>query len=60
MLFSVTCLPAALDEAFAAVAESVTAPRFAPWIVKEAAASKLVQAELAAFGAPLRSPVPRV
>ena len=49
LTYSVTCLPACADEALAAVAETVSSPRFVPWIVKEAAGSKLVKAELDAF-----------
>ena len=49
MLFSVACLPECAGAAFASVADTVAAPRFAPWIIKETAASKLVAGELAAF-----------
>ena len=49
LTYSVSCMPACADEALAAVAETVSSPRFVPWIVKEAEGSKLVKAELDAF-----------
>ena len=51
MTYSVTCLPEFAGEAFAAVAETITSPKLAPWVIKETQASDIVVAEIDAFKA---------